>query len=323
MTLFDTPQGIKSLYDNGFAGAPVDIDYRDMLVGSGIVGSSLNIQHLTKTNPGNGKRALLWRSREKYDKGAFAEESQTTGDCTSHGDRNARDVTRAVEIDIKGEPEEYYKRGATEPTYGYRGYGGQGMDPGRAAAFVTKYGWMVREDYPGCVDLSRYDSRIGSGWGRSGPPQCVLDACSKHGVGKQVTPRTADEAMALFQNGYACHSGQNVGFADSPGSDGIHRRSGSWNHDMSTVGYDDTKEIWNERVYFVVNSWGDFNRQWEKWKNDRTMQHVLGPTVPGMIVVAADVWERYFLGGQSIYFYGDMEGFPAKTLPNYGTEEYL
>ena len=254
---------------------------------------------------------------------SFISDGYVIKNCTSHGDRNARDVTRAVEIFIKGEAEEYYKRGATEPTYGYRGSSGQGMDPGRAAAFVTKYGWMVRENYSGCVNLTEYDSRTGSSWGRGGPPKCVLDACSDHPVGEYISPSSADEAMALFQNGYACHSGQNVGFADTPGSDGIHRRSGSWNHDMATVGYDDTKEIWKERVYFVANSWGDYNNAWDKWVNDRTMQHVLGPTITGMIVVAADVWERYFLGGRSIYFYSDIQGFPAKTIPSYGTETFL
>jgi len=311
----------QKLYEDGLQACPIDTQYRDKLLDNNIVKDSSHILHLVQQNPGNGKRATLWRSREKYDEGAFEQESQTTGDCTSHGDRNARDVTRSVEIDIKGEAEEYYKRGATEPTYGYRGHSGQGMDPARAAYFVTKYGFMVRKNYENCVDLSKYKSSIGNNWGRSGPPKCVLDKCSEHSVGEYVTPSTADEAMALFHNGYACHSGQNVGFNSTPSSRGIHEKSGSWNHDMSTVGYDDTKEIWKVRVYFVMNSWGKAHNPWQKWYDELTP--ILGRPLQSMLVVDAEVWERYFLGGRSIYFYSNIKGFPKQTLPNYGTGEYL
>jgi hypothetical protein len=318
-----SPAELQKIYEDGFPGAPINPIEQEAVIVEGLVKDNTSIQHLAEQNPGNGKRALLFRSRYRYDPGAFGQESQTTGDCTSHGDRNARDTTRSVEIHIKGEAEEYFKRGATEPTYGYRGHRGAGMDPARAARFVKTHGYMVRQNYPGCVDLTRYNSSTGARWGGSGPPQCVLSNCAEHKVGEYVTPRNTDEAMALFQNGYACHSGQNVGFRSSANSRGIHERSGSWNHDMATVGYDDTREIWNDRVYFVVNSWGKWNSQWDKWKQDTDLQKILGPPIMGLIVASASVWERYFLGGGSIYFYSDIQGFPAKKLPNYGTHEFL
>jgi len=319
-----TPQELLALYEDGLQGAPIDHAEHEQLFAGGWVLPGNFISDLVRSNPGNNKRALLWRSREKFDPGAFSQESQTANDCTSHGDRNARDVTRSVEIDIKGEAESYYKRGATEPSYAYRGYTkDSGMAPSRAAKFVTAYGWMARQNYEGCVDLTKYNSSIGVRLGRSGPTKCMLEHCKQHSVGKYVTPDTADEAIALFQNGYACHSGQNVGFSSSPNSQGIHERRGSWNHDMATVGYDDTKEIWDRRVYFVVNSWGNFNRQWGKWLNDSNLKSILGFPINGMIVVDASVWERYFLGGGSIYFYSDVTGFPAKNLPDYGTGDFL
>ena len=90
------------------------------------------------------KRALLWRSREVYDPGALGKEAQTTGDCVSHGSRTSRDVTRSVEIHIDGEPEEYVARGATEPTYGARGHGGQGMArlPGTGQGSSEGHAWF-------------------------------------------------------------------------------------------------------------------------------------------------------------------------------------
>jgi hypothetical protein len=316
------PLDIKSLYVNGFPGAPTNPVERDKSFEDGTVKTAISIKHLLETNPGNGKRALLFRSREKFDPGAFGQESQTTGDCTSHGDRNARDVSRCVEIHINGEAEQYVARGATEPTYGARGHSGAGMDPGRAARFVTEYGFMIRQKYP-TLDLTVYDSSIGIKWGRSGVPESIKGICDAHPVGEYVMPETPDESMALFQNGFACHSGQNVGFSGTPSKKGYHERSGSWNHDMATVGYDDTREIWNERVYFVVNSWAAWNEQWVKWREDKELQKILGPPIDGMITVRSDVWERYFLGDQYIYFYSDITGFPAKDLPNYGSHSFL
>jgi hypothetical protein len=318
-----SPQELLKLYENGFPGAPTNPIEYEKLFTDGIVLGPDAVEELLRTNPGNNKRACLYRSRELFDPGAYGQESQTTGDCTSHGDRSARDTTRSIEIHIKGEAEEYYKRGATEPTYGYRGHGGQGMDPARAARFVTEYGFLVRQNYEGVVDLTKYNSNTGARWGGSGPPQEVLDLCKKHAVGKYLVPETSDEAIALFQNGYACHSGQNVGFNSTPTSNGIHAKQGTWNHDMATVGYDDTREIWPVRVYFVANSWATWNQQWSKWLNDIEIQKLVGFPFDGMITVHGDVWEQYFLGGRSIYFYSDIDGFPAKTIPNYGTGSFL
>ncbi|MEA1999536.1 MAG: hypothetical protein U9N61_09505 [Euryarchaeota archaeon] len=318
-----TPRELLLIYNDGFPGAPVNPIERDSLFADGLVKTADHIQHLVLQNPGNGKRALLFRSREQFDPGAFGKENQTDGDCTSHGDRNTRDTARCVEIHVKGEPERYKGRGATEPTYGFRGHSGAGMDPGRAARFVTEYGFMIRQNYSGCVDLSQYNSSVGSRWGRSGPPSCVLEQCKEHPVGEYVTPNDPDEAMALFHNGYPCHSGQNIGFDSTPNSRGYHDRQGSWNHDMATVGYDDTCKIWPVRVYFVVNSWGKWNSQWSKWENDSELQRILGPPITGMMTVHHEVWERYFLGGQSIYFYSDIKGYPMQKLPDYGTGTFL
>lgn len=321
--IYATPNDILRVYLDGFPAAPVNPIERNKLFEDGLVKDSSYIRHLVDRNPGNGKRALLFRSREVFDRNAFGKESQTDGDCTSHGDRSCRDTTRCVEIHIKGELEEYKGRGATEPTYGFRGHSGAGMDPGLAARFVTEYGFMIRQNYEGCVNLTNYNSSIGAQWGRSGPPSCVLEKCAEHSVGEYVMPSDAHEAMALFYNGFACHSGQNIGFSTEPNRYGYHDRQGSWNHDMATVGYDDTREIWSSRVYFVVNSWGEWNRQWARWEQDNELQKILGPPVIGMITVHSDVWENYFLGGRSIYFYSNIKGFPVQKLPDYGTSIFL
>lgn len=264
---------------------------------------------------GEAKRALLYRSREKYDPGAFSQEPQTTGDCVSHGDRNARDTTRSVEIDIHRQPEEYFRRGATEPTYGARGWTGEGMDPATATRFVREVGWLMRENY-GVVDLSRYDSQIGTSWGGRGVPQEVKDLCRKYRVGRDVVPRSAAEARDLLASGYAGHSGQTWGTPARTKADGLNRRSTGWNHDMATVGMDWTRELWSVEVFFVQNSWGAWNEPNPVWKQH---EEILGPWIPGMIVVPVDEYDRYFVRSGSISYYADIVGVPRKPLPDWGS----
>jgi hypothetical protein len=266
---------------------------------------------------GKGKQALLWRSREKFDPGAFGQEAQTTGDCTSHGSRNARDTTRSVEIHIKGEAESYYKRGATEPTYGARGDGGQGMSPSTASRFERDVGFLVRQNYPGVVDLSRYDSSIGTRWGSRGVPENVKKLCREHNVGSYTIPQTAEEARDLLGKGYAIHSGQNWGC--SINSDGVAQTSARWSHDMATVGMDDTQEHYPAKygcLFLVANSWGAWTSKPPKW-NDA----VYGPWPVGSFWVPEDIYARYFTGSGSIMAYSNVRGFPAQNLPDYGTPE--
>ncbi len=266
---------------------------------------------------GKGKMALLWRSRELFDPGAFGHEAQTTGDCVSHGARNAFDTTRCVEIHIKGEPEEFFLRTATEPTYGARGHGGQGMDPTRATKFIDNYGSMFRKKYIS-VDLSKYNSRIGASWGRSGVPNEVKEECKKHDIGRWVAPVTVEDAKDLLFAGYAIHSGQQFGVKNKSNSHGFAVQGSSWNHDMSTVGYDDTKEVYSECVFLVANSWGVWNVLPKVWPMDR-----YGEWPIGSFWVRESLYAKYFIGSRSIFAFCDVKGVPQKNLPDYGNLENI
>ena len=271
---------------------------------------------LVKDSHKTVKRALLYRSREKYDPGAFGKEAQKGPDCTSHGDRSAYDVTRSVEIDIKKEPEEYFKRSVTEVGYGARGSRGGGSSPAVLARFKRDWGTLFRQNYPGIVDLSTYTYSIGANWGGRGVPQSVKELCKAHPIGELMVPKTAEQALDMFANGYACHSGQQWACSSSQPADGINTKRGTWNHDMASVGYDLSQEIWKEQVVFVAQSWGEWCPPNKVWIQH---QDVLGPYPTGMIVCPLDEWDRYFVRSGSIYFYGKITGFPAQKLPNYGT----
>lgn len=319
--LIPTPKAIQQAYEEGFEGWIWNTHVKHQWGNfCSELPTAATVLSQIKDSHKEHKRVLLYKSRTKYDPKAFEEEAQTTGDCVSMGDRNARDITRSVEIHIKGEPESYFKRGATEPTYGARGHGGQGMSPYAAAKFVRDVGFLVRQNYEGVVNLSKYNSSIGTGWGRRGVPEAVKELCRQNNVGEYIVPETLENTLDCLANGYACHSGQNWGTSGKTGKDGINRRSTGWNHDMATGGYDLTREFFKEEIVFVHNSWGAWNQPNPVWLAN---QDVYGPWIPGTIIVPLDEYERYFVRSGSIYHYSNIKGFPAQTLPNWHEGDIL
>ena len=259
---------------------------------------------------GAGKRALLWGYTLKCDPNAF-EERQTTGDCVSHGSRGARDTTRASAIFARNEPFSWYKRGATEPTYGARGHGGQGMSPAKASKFERDVGFLARDKYE-FGDLTKYNASYGIKWGSRGVPADVQKLCNRNKVGRITNVRTQEDLMDALVNGYAAHSGQYAAWDSTPKGN-IHRRArGGWSHDMAILGYDDTKTHWPFRVWFIQNSWGRWNSPVQDWPADYP------PQPPGMIVTKAEDFDVCVRNGDC-WVYGDIDGYPPQKLPDYGT----
>ena len=305
--LFTEPMELLLAYENGLPGWQFNQDSMDRLFADGKAALfAAEAMHLAGV--GAGKMALLWRSRELFDPGVYGKEPQTRGSCVSHGSRGSRDTTAAVEIHIKGEPEEY-KRGATEPTYAARGSRGEGMDPARAARFEADTGFLYREKYP-FADLSQLNERLAE---PSLLTEAALAECRKHNVGRWVAAQTADEVKDLLYSGYALHSGQNYGVRGTSDNRGISVRSGYWSHDMATVGYDDTKEVYPVGVFLVANSWGKWNSRPAVWPEDR-----YGVWPEGSFWVDEETYARHFVGSGSIFAYCDIKGIPQKNLPDYG-----
>lgn len=231
--------------------------------------------------------------------------------CVSHSTRNACDLTRAVEIDVKGEGESWIARGATEAIYGYRGHGGQGMSCARAATFVSQTGGvLVRKNYPDIADFSRYDGNMGARWGGRGLPDKVIDAANDHQVKTVSLIKTVEEAMDAIANGYGLSVCSNYGFSNRRDSKGFARKSGSWAHAMAWTACDDTG---SEPAFLVQNSWG-------KWNSGGHPEW--GPIPDGSFLIQADV-AAGMLRQNGAYAFSDFNGFPPQKLPNYGFKEYL
>lgn len=300
---YRNPQELLDAYINGLEGAACDPEDLKALLGElpmPLFGAAA--YHLEYT--GEGKLSLPFKSLLKFDPGFGPAERQTTGDCVSHATRNAVDITRAVEIDIKGQAESFEARGATEGIYQSRGHRGQGMTCSGAARYVNDTGGiLLRKDY-GDVDLSVYNSSLGA---NSRIPNSVYrDEARKHQVKTVSLVATIEEARDALANGYALSCCSGLGFSSKRDENGIARREGSWAHAMAWIACDDTREIYDETLFLVQNSWG-------KWNN--------GPKRHGQPDGSFWIREkdaRAILNARGSFVFSDVDGFPARQLPNYG-----
>jgi hypothetical protein len=302
----------KELYDN----------YRQGF--SGCIWEQHHFDHLMETSKyplfgdaskkikdfGKGKLSIPYKSVLKFDKNPY-NERQTVGDCVSHGTRNACDISRAVEIDINHEREDWIAKGATEAIYGARGFSGEGMSCSRAAEFVSKIGGIiVRKNYPGVADFSKYNGSLGAGWGGRGLPDKVLDIANDHQIKTASLIRTVEEARDALANGYGVNVCSNYGFSNTRDKKGFARTSGNWAHSMALIACDDTN---GDLAFLVQNSWGKWNDgghpDWDKIPD-------------GSFLIHSDV-AKGMLSQNGAYAFSSFDGFPLQKLPSYGFEDYL
>lgn len=298
------PQDLYNNYKNGFSGCLWEQHVFDDLMETSKYAYFSDGANKIKGS-GKGKLSTPYKSVLKFDKKPYSER-QSTGDCVSHGTRNAVDITRAVEIDIKGEAESWVARGATEAIYGARGHGGQGMSCSRAAQFVSKTGGVVlRKNYPGVADFSKYNGSMGARWGSRGLPDKVIDIADDHQVRTVSLIRSIDEARDALANGYGICVCSGYGFSSRRDSKGIARKSGSWSHAMAWTACDDTGK---EPLFLVQNSWG-------KWNDGGHPDW--GPIPDGSFLIRASD-AAGMLRQNGAYAFSDFNGFPPQTLPDYG-----
>ena len=259
---------------------------------------------------GKGKLSTPYKSVLRFDKNPY-NERQTTGDCVSHGTRNTCDVSRAVEIHVGSERESWVAKGATEAIYGARGHGGQGMSCARAAEFVSKYGGiLVRKNYAGVVDLTKYNGNLGAGWGGRSLPDKVIDLANDHQIKTVSLVKTVEEARDALANGYGLSVCSNYGFSSTRDKKGFAKTSGNWGHCMAWIACDDTG---NEPAFLVQNSWGIWNSGGHpEW----------GPIPEGSFLITADV-AAGMLSQNGSYAFSNFDGFPVQKLPSYGFDDYL
>ena len=214
-----------------------------------------------------------------------------------------------MEIDVNGESESFEARSATEGIYQSRGHRSQGMTCSGAAKYVhSKGGILLRKDY-GKVDLSKYNSGLGAN--HKIPSSVYITEAKKHQVKTISMITTVQEARDALGNGYAISVCSGHGFSSRRDSNGIAKRGSGWNHAMVWIACDDTHKRFKETLFLVQNSWG-------KWNS--------GPRVHDQPEGSFWIREkdaRGMLAEQGSWVFSDVDGFPARNLPDYGTTSYL
>jgi len=71
--------------------------------------------------------------------------------------------------------------------------------------------------------------------------------------------KNIDNIKDLLFNGYGVVLLSNVGFSNKRDSKGLSYPDRIWYHSYAIIGCDDTKKEFNEAVYLLANSWGDWN----------------------------------------------------------------
>jgi len=297
---FKSPKDLLKAYKDGFIGSMCDPKDVDALLGE-LPHPVFGAAAYDLSGSGEGKTVLLYKNVQKFDPGFGPSERQTTGDCVSHSTRNAIDVTRSTEI-IGGEREDWATRSATEAIYGSRGHGGQGMSCSGAARFVHQNGGvLLRKDY-GFVDLSKYNGGLGAGWGRGGVPSEVVKEAKKHQVKTISQVRTVEEARDAIANGYAISVCSGYGFSSRRDKHGIAKSQGSWAHAMCWCAVDDSREIYNEIIFMVQNSWGVWNGGPKRFDQPDGSFWIRERDARGM------------LSGCGAWVMSDVDGFPPRKV---------
>lgn len=304
-----TPKDLYDKYSNGFKGCLWEEAIYEYLLEKSKYPLFGDANNRIK-NTGKGKLSLPFLSYLKLDKGAFSER-QTDSDCVSHSIRNVCDVSRSVEIDILNEKESWIARGATEIIYLNRGHSGAGMSCARGVDFVTRIGGvLVRKNYSGVVDLTKYDSRIGANRDGRGASDKLLKIAQKNQMQTASLVRSVDEAIDSIANGYAVTICSNYGFTNIRDKNGFCKKQGNWAHALSLIGVDDYSK---HKGAVIANSWGAWcsggDPEWGKLPVGCFM--ITFEDLAGMIA------------SNGAYAISNFNGFPLQKLPDYGFDSYL
>lgn len=303
MTIFKTAKEIISAYNNGLDGIVFDERTTDEILSENPNLLFKNAASSGISDSGKGKLALPYKWVMDLDPEFGGFEPQKTGDCTSHGTRNATTGSLVCDIKQRFDPESFRARLATEAIYGARRHAGEGMAVIFAVQYLQKFGIALRQKY-GKYDLSNYNPALGIKWGgQGGAPKEVTDETKNNLIEGFALIESVSQARDSLYNGYCLTVGSNYGFGNKRDKNGIVRKSGSWGHCMCWLGMDDTKQRSSETLFLIINSWG------VNWISG---PKALGQPEGSFWITESDA--QGMLNQKQAYAISNVNGFPSKDL---------
>lgn len=244
-------------------------------------------------------RKLLGKDTENYE--------QQIGDCVSFGAKNACEYLMATEKLMKGDREAFTP---VFPPYLYGtgrvliGKGQLDGDDGSLGSWmadaVIKYG-VLRSSFEG---VPAYAGKVATKWGNTpGPDKKFIEEGARHPVRSAALIKNWDDLVAAISNGYPCTTASDIGYSMEASSDGFHRQTDEWGHQMAFIGVDDNVQ---DPYAILLNSWAD--------AHGRLKDFTTGVDLPiGVLRVRRKDAEKHIRAGET-FAYSNFEGFPEQLI---------
>lgn len=176
--------------------------------------------------------------------------------CVSWGARNAAEYLTCTDILIRGERERFrpvfapYYYGTGRVLVGtLDGSNEDGSLGSWMAEAVMKYGTLFADEQ----GVPKYSGQVAKAWGRDGPPKQWVDFGKKYLIRSAAQIKDWGQLVDSIANGYPAATASDVGYNMEPSSDGFHRQTTTWNHQMCVIGVDDNDK---DPYAIILNSWG-------------------------------------------------------------------
>lgn len=164
---------------------------------------------------------------------------QQIGDCVSFGAKNATECLSCCDILLRGDREQFK---LVFPPYYYgtgRVYVGgwdndysDGSLGSYMAQAVMKYGTLFTDE-PG---LPSYSGSVAKEFGaKRSTLDKWLPTAKKYLVKSAAQINSWEELVTAIANGYPCATASDIGYSMQPSSDGFHRQTTSWAHQMCAL----------------------------------------------------------------------------------------
>lgn len=340
---------IVELYAQGFAGTIYNPEAEEELFSSqpypdgeqaaydfGLVGS------------GAGKLTLAFLPSYVHWPKMWPCPGQETGDCVSHGAKNAAIVLIGAECDpslpdpVSGHVEDWpvvtaeaEQQGvvACEPSYGARGHSGQGASCSVLIRYMTTTGGVhMRQNYPELgIDLTRYTVRLGMNWGRSGTPANVNTEGKKHQIRSATDCANHEICRDFLASSYPIWACSGLGWSSSRDQYGFSVQRGSWSHSWNIIAYDDRPET--VRIYGYP--WALYIHDWGRWndgprdirdtatmvpaavKQDWIAKGIVNPSTGNIMAPEGSMWIKApLLDRCDCTAMSSFNGFPRRVVSN-------
>lgn len=254
----------------------------------------------------NGKM-MLYQCCRKFLGADTKNYPQQIGDCVSFGAKNACEYLVCVQAILGVAPDEFkpvfppYLYGCGRVFVGHQNDYQDGSVGSWQAKAVQVYG-VLNADAP---NVPAYAGKVAKSWGGGqGPPQEFVTLGKQHLVKSAAKINSWNDMVAAVTNGYPCTIASDQGFAMQADSSGFHRAQGSWAHQMSVIGVDNT---YKTPYAIILNSWGDVFGHLKDFETSEDLP-------VGVIRAEAGVVERMIRQGDTFAF-SQMDWFQQQKLP--------